>query len=61
MSFDKASIYLNSNNPTKVDIIGTLRLNYYKQYINNQIDIIDYKTTIAKEETKNKLNDLILS
>lgn len=61
MSFDKADIYLNSNKPSRVDIIGTLRFNYYKQYVNNQIDIIDYKVLTIEEETKNELNNLILS
>lgn len=60
LGFDIASKYFNLGEPKKIDIIGTLSLSYYKQYVNNQIEIIDLKTSESKTNSKEVLNNLIL-
>ena len=60
LAFDKASQYFDLNQPKKIDIIGTLSLSYYKKYINNQIEIIDFDASVNSTKSKDFLNNLIL-
>lgn len=60
LAFDKASKYFDLNQPKKIDIIGTLSLSYYKKYINNQIEVIDFDASANNTKSKEFLNNLIL-
>lgn len=59
LSFDKANQYLE-NTSVEIDIIGTLRFNFFNNSISNQINIIDFKPSKSKKDIKEELKKKIL-
>lgn len=62
LSFDGAQKYsAELNSPSNIDIIGTISLNYYKEWVSNQIKIIDFDIPYKASSTKTELENLILT
>ena len=61
LSFDGAQKYsAELNSPSNIDIIGTISLNYYKEWVSNQIRIIDFDIPYKASNNKTESENLIL-